>query len=70
MNRDVRLILRGFFLACLGFLAMSLYILGLSNLFVGKSRTGLVCLGAAVLAMIVLARGLRTYLTDLESDRH
>jgi Na+/proline symporter len=68
-NQDWKLIARGFLLACICFVGMALFIVGLSNLFVGKHGIGFGCLGGAVLVLLVFKNRLTPFLGALD-DNH
>lgn len=66
---DWKLIGRGFLLAGWCFSGMALFILGLSNAYVGRPGIGLGCLLAAAWVFLVFKRSLRPYLGTLEERR-
>jgi solute:Na+ symporter, SSS family len=68
INRDWKLIGRGFLLAFLCFVAMALFIVGLSNLYVGKYGLGFGCLGGAVLVLLGFQAWLSPYLQALDDN--
>ncbi len=69
-SKSWRLIGRGFGLAFICFIGMALFILGLSNLYVGATAVGFGCLVAAVVALLGFKRWLSRYLDALDGNHH
>ncbi len=58
---------RGFHLAFIGFIATALFIVGISNLYVGQYVIGWNCLICAALAYLLFRKKLTPYLEALDS---
>ncbi len=65
MKDDWALVRRGFGVAIVGYVGVVCYILGLSNLYVGRYGVGGGCLVAAILFLYVFRRILSPYLDVL-----
>jgi hypothetical protein len=65
MTEDWNLVWRGFGVAFVGFVSVVLYILGISNLYIGMFGRGAACLTGAALFLVVFMRVLNPYLDTL-----